>query len=126
MPRTVQPKPKSAGGTVKATTSSGSIPSGPPISPGELETLQQNLVKRLIITGEWNRLSAILKDRLDESGWMDDVSNKAKEYALQQDPLHFKTLVQELTPNAEATVPADIKEEITSLLRTWIDENTEN
>ncbi|KAG8995018.1 SAGA histone acetylase and TREX-2 complexes component [Tulasnella sp. JGI-2019a] len=72
------------------------------------------------------RLSAILKDRLDESGWMDDVSNKAKEYALQQDPLHFKTLVQELTPNAEATVPADIKEEITSLLRTWIDENTEN
>ncbi|KAG8851046.1 SAGA histone acetylase and TREX-2 complexes component [Tulasnella sp. 330] len=137
MPSRAPSKPKSTGETAKA-----SAPSAAAVSPEELEALKQTLIKRLIDTGEWNRssfivlfqtlmiwveksLSAILKDRLHESGWMDDVSNQAKEYARQQDPLHFKTLIQELTPKAEATVPDDVKEEITALLRTWIDENTE-
>ncbi|KIO28910.1 hypothetical protein M407DRAFT_242834 [Tulasnella calospora MUT 4182] len=94
------------------------------ISPADLKELQDNIVKRLIQTGEWDKISAVLKDRLSESGWTDDTYNNAKETARQQQQLHFKSLMTELVPNAEATVPAEIKEEILGLIRKFIEENT--
>ncbi|KAG9007768.1 SAGA histone acetylase and TREX-2 complexes component [Tulasnella sp. 427] len=97
---------------------------GQEISSSELKELQDNIVKRLIKTGEWDRISAVLKDRLSESGWTDETYNNAKESARQQQPLHFKTLMTEMVPNAEAAVPPEVKEEVLALIRKFIEENT--
>ncbi|KAG8945704.1 hypothetical protein FRC04_000563 [Tulasnella sp. 424] len=83
------------------------------ISPSDLKELQDNIVKRLIQTGEWDRHPVLT-----------NTYSFLPETARQQQQLHFKSLMTELVPNAEATVPAEIKEEILSLIRKFIEENT--
>ncbi|KAG8887219.1 SAGA histone acetylase and TREX-2 complexes component [Tulasnella sp. 403] len=80
-------------------------PSDVTIKPTELAALQDSLVKRLIQTGEWDRISTVLKERLAESGWSDDTFHQAREHAQQQPKLHFQSLMNELVPKAEGPSP---------------------
>jgi len=93
-------------------------------TPAEIANLQDALIKRLLQSGEWERISSALKDRLTESGWTDETYHQAKEYARQQPKLQFQTLMTDFTPRVEATVPGDVKEDILELLRKFIRENT--
>jgi len=101
------------------------LPAAPTQPQPDLKAVQEDLIKRLIRSGEWDRISAIFKDRLAESGWTDETSYQAKEHARQQPILNFQKLMKELTPKVEATVPADVVQEITALIRVFIDENVD-
>ncbi|KAG8959927.1 SAGA histone acetylase and TREX-2 complexes component [Tulasnella sp. 419] len=87
--------------------------------------LQNAMMKRLIQTKEWDRISAILKERLSEHGWTDDIADRAKEDAKKQNSLNFKTLLENITPHAQNSIPQGVKDEIIALLREFIEANLE-
>lgn len=90
----------------------------------EVVTLQDSLIKRLIQSGEWDRISALLKEKLSESGWTDETYHQTREHARQQPRLHFRSLMEEVVPKVEANVPSSVKEEVLAMIKTFVEENT--
>ncbi|EPQ27729.1 uncharacterized protein PFL1_04866 [Pseudozyma flocculosa PF-1] len=90
------------------------------------DDLYNALHQRLVATGEWARLSTLLKRMLDDSGWEGDLNGHALELAKSQQTLSIHDLMASLTPHAKETLPTHIKTHIVSLLRDFLDRNLED
>ncbi|KAJ7034746.1 transcription factor e(y)2-domain-containing protein [Mycena alexandri] len=97
----------------------------PPVAPAELDTLQAQLQQRLLESGEWDRIKFILASKLNDSGWTDDMRNRSKERARTMDPLSFTTLLEEMVPHAQTSMPLAVRREVVALLRVFLDKQFE-
>lgn len=90
------------------------------------DELHRALHERLVHTGEWHRVMAALRAQLDESGWTAAVREEAQTRAGKQENLSLPKLVEGLTPYAEKTIPAHIRDQVTAMLHDFVSRNVED
>ncbi|PAV14959.1 enhancer of yellow 2 transcription factor [Pyrrhoderma noxium] len=75
--------------------------------------------RRLVETGQWDKIYAALIERLNELGWIDDLKHTAKERAKDT---QFRDLLAALEDHARSTVPPVVKQEIMNTIRAFLEE----
>ncbi|KAI0092597.1 transcription factor e(y)2-domain-containing protein [Irpex rosettiformis] len=86
--------------------------------------LYTQLHRRMVESGEWDRLSTIFSQRLTETGWVDDVHHRSKEIARSAGSEPGKTVRQIMTDvqeYAEGSVPASVRQGLMALIRQYLD-----
>lgn len=87
--------------------------------------VKQGLVEELVETGEIERLKELLKRRLIEYGWRDEMTVYCKK-ELQKVGLENVTvddLVRLMTARGRSTVPASVKNELVEQIRSYLKPN---
>ncbi|KAI0787100.1 transcription factor e(y)2-domain-containing protein [Irpex lacteus] len=86
--------------------------------------LYAQIHRRMVESGEWDRLSATLSQRLAETGWADEVHHHSKEIAKSAGPQSGKTARQIMTDvqqHAEGSVPASVRQELIASIRQYLE-----
>lgn len=85
---------------------------------------RQRINQKLTETGEKERLKEMLRERLVECGWKDDLKQHAKDMVKDRgvDNVTVDDLISELTPYARRTVPDDVKKELLESIRSFLTE----
>ncbi|KAI0919776.1 hypothetical protein AcW1_003059 [Taiwanofungus camphoratus] len=96
-----------------------------PRSDSRNDVLYAQLKRRIVEYGEWDRLSSLLVEKLNESGWLDDFRHRSKEMARNMDTPNFEVLVSELGPQAETSVSPTIKQEMSTRIRQYLEKHIE-
>jgi len=89
------------------------------------EATQREITSLLVSSGEWPKIQRLLSRRLTESGWDDSLRAFAQDKAREQSPLTLKNLVAAIGPFAHSSVPAEVRQEITQLIRRFLEEHVE-
>merc|ERR1711894_117126 len=78
--------------------------------------------QKLIETGERERLKELLRTRLVECGWRDELKAKCKDIVRQRGLEHITVddLVAEITPVGRGLVPDQVKKELLQRIRTFL------
>ncbi|EPS94275.1 hypothetical protein FOMPIDRAFT_1134676 [Fomitopsis schrenkii] len=87
--------------------------------------LYPQLLRRMTKSGEYDRISWALTQKLNESGWLDDHKDRAKEMARSAEGTSVETIVTELRPQAEVSIPPKFKQEILSMIRQYLEKQVE-
>ncbi|PPQ90495.1 hypothetical protein CVT25_014778 [Psilocybe cyanescens] len=93
--------------------------------PADISALYAQVRRRLIESGEWDQLRAVMHAKLNETGWCDDVHHRSKEAAKNIEPLSFRSLHAKVAPQAETSIPLAVKRELSSLIRQHIEKQFE-
>jgi len=91
----------------------------------DTNALHGQIRRRLIETGEWDQIRAVMSAKLNESGWSDDVHHRSKELARNMVPLSFMRLLEEISPKAQTSIPLAVKREVSSLIRQHVEKQFE-
>ena len=88
---------------------------------------EQIINKRLVESGERERLRERLFERLDDTGWREDVKKKVKKYADKRgiENVALEDIVQELAPNASSLISEDIKRDLKKQIQNFLDEQAD-
>ena len=83
---------------------------------------RQKINQRLTETGEKEKLQEMLRIRLVECGWKDELKDYARGIVKEKgiDNVTVDELVAELTPKARASVPDDVKKELLESIRNFL------
>ncbi|KAL4072007.1 transcription factor e(y)2-domain-containing protein [Scleroderma yunnanense] len=84
------------------------------------DALYEQVHRRMVESGEWDRILRVLSNRLSEQGWSGSVHDRAKERARTMDPPFFQTILEEVSRYAQATVPPAVKDEVTKKIREFV------
>ena len=86
--------------------------------------IRAQINEKLSESGERQKLKELLCARLIESGWRDQLKTKCKEIIQNKglEKITISQLVEEITPFARSTVPENIKSELLSHLREFIND----
>ncbi|XP_033754561.1 transcription and mRNA export factor ENY2 isoform X2 [Argopecten irradians] len=84
--------------------------------------MRATINQKLVETGERERLKELLRTRLIECGWRDQLKAHCKEVVKEKGLEHITVddLVQEITPKGRALVPDDVKKELLQRIRTFL------
>ncbi|KAF9458081.1 hypothetical protein BDZ94DRAFT_1174335 [Collybia nuda] len=96
-----------------------------PTTPADVDILYYQLQRRLVESGEWDRIKFTLGSKLTEIGWSDDVRHRSKEHARGMDPLSFRVLLKEFTAHTQTSLPLAVKREVMALIRHYVDQQFE-
>jgi len=92
----------------------------------DIDALVQSLYNRLVESGGWNKLLKQLRTNLEDSEWEKRLNTYAKEQVIQHDgDIHLGDLLRLLQPQAKATIPPELKEQLLNSLRTFVSDNVE-
>uniref|UniRef100_A0A0X3PCG1 Transcription and mRNA export factor ENY2 n=2 Tax=Schistocephalus solidus TaxID=70667 RepID=A0A0X3PCG1_SCHSO len=97
------------------------------VSQDESAKLRAYINEKLTRTGERERLKDLLKTRLFECGWRDELKTYCKE-VIQKKGLENVTvddLVTEITPVGRKMVPDAVKQELIDAIRAFLPEEEE-
>ena len=88
---------------------------------------EQIINKRLVESGERERLRELLFERLDDTGWREDVKKKVKKYTDKRgiENVALEDIVQELAPNASSLISEDIKRDLKKQIQNFLDEQAD-
>ncbi|XP_060063108.1 transcription and mRNA export factor ENY2 [Ylistrum balloti] len=88
--------------------------------------MRATINQKLVETGERERLKELLRTRLIECGWRDQLKAHCKEVVKEKGLEHITVddLVQEITPKGRALVPDDVKKELLQRIRTFLAEQS--
>ncbi|GJF00168.1 transcription factor e(y)2-domain-containing protein [Phanerochaete sordida] len=89
------------------------------------DALYAAISRRMIESGEWERISDLLLKRLNEAGWVDQVHHESKETARRADSTPVRQLLEQLKPHAESTVPPAVRQEVLAVIRQYLDSQIE-
>jgi len=92
----------------------------------DVSSLYGQVHKRLVETGEWDRILLTLARKLNESGWLDDTRNQFKESATMISSLNFPVLFAQVRPQTATSVPLAIKTEVETMIRLYLETQFEN
>ncbi|KDQ52555.1 hypothetical protein JAAARDRAFT_61862 [Jaapia argillacea MUCL 33604] len=95
-------------------------PNGRQPANNDADAYFAQIQRRMMETGEWDRFLTLLTVKLNEAGWLDDLRHHAKESARVMEPLSFHTLLDELRPHAQASIPAAVRQEILGIMRQYV------
>jgi len=89
--------------------------------------MKTTINQRLVETGEKERLRDLLRTRLTECGWRDQLKAHAKEVVKQKglEQVTVEELVQEITPKGRALVPDSVKIELLQRIRNFLASQSE-
>ncbi|KAF6018782.1 ENY2 [Bugula neritina] len=84
--------------------------------------MRSSINQKLVESGESERLKDILRTRLIECGWRDELKAHCKEIVKRKGLEHVtvEDLVAETTPKGRALVPDDVKKELLGRIRTFL------
>jgi len=91
----------------------------------DVNILYAQVRKRMIESGEWDQIRAVLSAKLNESGWSDDAHHRSKEAARAMEPLLFSTLLSDILPRIQTSMPLAVKREISNLIRQHVEKQFE-
>ncbi|EGN97482.1 hypothetical protein SERLA73DRAFT_124175 [Serpula lacrymans var. lacrymans S7.3] len=87
--------------------------------------LYSQVQRRLVESGEWDRMLRLLNAKLNESGWTDDLRHRAKEHARSVDAPTFQSLLEEISPQVQTTMPLAVKRELIATIRQYVEKQFE-
>ncbi|XP_025115103.1 transcription and mRNA export factor ENY2 [Pomacea canaliculata] len=84
--------------------------------------MRATINQKLVETGERERLKELLRTRLIECGWRDQLKTHCKEIVQNKGLEHITVddLVAEITPKGRALVPDNVKKELLQRIRTFL------
>ncbi|KAL5021977.1 hypothetical protein ScPMuIL_001132 [Solemya velum] len=84
--------------------------------------MRAKINQKLVETGERERLMELLRTRLIECGWRDQLKQHCKDIVKQKGLEHITVddLVAEITPKGRALVPDNVKKELLQRIRTFL------
>ncbi|XP_076470381.1 transcription and mRNA export factor ENY2 [Babylonia areolata] len=84
--------------------------------------MRATINQKLVETGERERLKELLRTRLIECGWRDQLKTQCKEIVQNKGLEHITVddLVAEITPKGRALVPDSVKKELLQRIRTFL------
>jgi len=83
--------------------------------------LYKEVHQRLVQSGEWDRISMSLMQKLNENGWIDDMRHRGKEAARNVQPPKFKSILEQIEAHAQASIPLAVKEEFILLITQFLE-----
>ena len=85
--------------------------------------VRATLNQKMLETGEKDRLKELLRMRLNETGWHDDIRMHARDIVKAKgvENVTVDDLVTEITPKGRAAVPASVKKELVQKIRNFLD-----
>eukprot|EP01035_Chromulina_nebulosa_P016803 gene16803-22285_t len=88
----------------------------------KFEDIKNSILKKLIDSGEKDRLKELLSERLIQSGWRDQLKEHCKDIIRKKglEKVSVEELVSEITPQGRATIPSDIKVELLERIRLFL------
>ncbi|KAF8645365.1 hypothetical protein AX16_007868 [Volvariella volvacea WC 439] len=89
----------------------------------EVDALYPQIQRRLLESGDWNRLHGILAAKLNEIGWTDILKSGGKDRAQGVQMLSARALIQELKDSAQ--VPENVKDEVMVAIRQYLQKQFE-
>ncbi|ETW76463.1 hypothetical protein HETIRDRAFT_53245 [Heterobasidion irregulare TC 32-1] len=98
----------------------------PATTQSEIDTLYSQVHRRLVDSGEWDRISLSLKYKLNDEGWIDQLRGKSKEQARVMEPLSLRQLLELVEPSAQASVPETVKHQTLVLIRQFLEKQFDN
>ena len=86
------------------------------------EQMRASINQQLVETGEREKLKELLRLRLAECGWRDQLKQQCKDIIKKKGLEHvtLDDLVQEITPQARQLVPDSVKKELLHKIRTFL------
>ncbi|KAF9447080.1 hypothetical protein P691DRAFT_793817 [Macrolepiota fuliginosa MF-IS2] len=92
-----------------------------PVAETEV-SLYAQVRRSLIENGEWDQIQAVLRTRLNEVGWVDEVKSESKECSRRLD---IQAVLEQVTPHAQASLPMAVKKEILGLIKRHVEKKFE-
>ncbi|GAA5894321.1 hypothetical protein JCM5296_005137 [Sporobolomyces johnsonii] len=89
------------------------------------QDLHDALRTRLIQSGEYSRVMEVLRQRLDDAAWADQVRHVAREKARVQDPPNLHKLIEELEPTALGMIPPEVRAEVEKMVQSFVSQAVE-
>ncbi|KAI0347388.1 hypothetical protein BDW22DRAFT_1351820 [Trametopsis cervina] len=86
--------------------------------------LYAQIHRRMVESGEWDRISTMLAKRLNEAGWVDDLHHRTKESARSAergDSATARQLMADVRSHAEGAVSPAVRQEIVALVRQYLE-----
>ncbi|ESK86341.1 enhancer of yellow 2 transcription factor-like protein [Moniliophthora roreri MCA 2997] len=96
-----------------------------PVSTADVDQLHRQIQRRLVESGEWDRIKSSFKAKLNETGWTDDFQDISKETARDMDPISFRDLLNELSPRAHTTIPLPVRREVMAIIQKYLEKQFE-
>ncbi|KAI0286252.1 hypothetical protein BC826DRAFT_1109035 [Russula brevipes] len=90
----------------------------------ESESLFHQLQRRMVESGEWDRILLQLRYQLRDSGWMDSTHAQMLEHAYGLEQPSYRELLDEAIKHAH-DVPEAVKLQILSSIRSFLDKQVE-
>eukprot|EP00003_Mantamonas_plastica_P003064 TRINITY_DN1248_c0_g1_i2.p1 TRINITY_DN1248_c0_g1~~TRINITY_DN1248_c0_g1_i2.p1 ORF type:complete len:105 (-),score=29.50 TRINITY_DN1248_c0_g1_i2:96-410(-) len=90
--------------------------------------IRATINQKLVESGEKEVLKELLRTRLVECGWKDDMKSYCKELIRSKglDSVTVDDLVQESLVRGRATIPDNLKSELLTRIRSFLAENDES
>ncbi|KAF8725230.1 hypothetical protein AX14_008225 [Amanita brunnescens Koide BX004] len=95
------------------------------MAPADLDALYAQLRRRMVETGEWDRIMFVLSSKLSEDGWLDELKDYSKEKARRIENLAFQPLLADVLAFTQNAVPAQVEKEIKALIRQFLEQQFE-
>eukprot|EP00794_Sanderia_malayensis_P018631 gene18631-20513_t len=94
---------------------------------GKESQVRTKINQKLTESGEKERLQEMLRLKLIECGWRDELKSYCRSIVQQKgiDNVTVDDLVEDITPKARAMVPDDVKKELFQRIKTFITEKSE-
>ncbi|GJP31207.1 hypothetical protein CLOM_g9892 [Closterium sp. NIES-68] len=85
-------------------------------------SLREVVDAKLLESGEKERLKTLLRDRLEECGWSDDLLVYARAYVSKvgRDNISLDELIRAITPKGRASVPGPVKAELLQRIQSFL------
>ncbi|KIY99369.1 Enhancer of yellow 2 transcription factor-like protein [Monoraphidium neglectum] len=85
-------------------------------------SLEAKIRHELIRSGERERLKRLLRDKLTECGWRDDVKQRCREYIQQRgrDNVTADDVVRHVRPQGRAAVPDSVKADLLMQIKSFM------
>ncbi|KII84716.1 hypothetical protein PLICRDRAFT_57244 [Plicaturopsis crispa FD-325 SS-3] len=90
-----------------------------------IDGLYEQIQRRLVESGDWDRIQRLLAQKLNESGWTDDLRHQSKEKARASPPPTAHNLLEQLSPQARTTMPLAVRQEVMAIIRQHIEQQFE-
>ncbi|KAG8467434.1 hypothetical protein KFE25_000750 [Diacronema lutheri] len=86
---------------------------------------KKSVEELLVDTGERDRLKEVLRTKLIECGWRDELKEHCKEVIRSKgkEKITVDELTAEITPHGRATIPQDVKQDLLRRISKFVDDN---
>ncbi|TFK71390.1 hypothetical protein BDN72DRAFT_455725 [Pluteus cervinus] len=92
---------------------------------GEADALYPHIQRRLVESGEWDRIRSLLFTRLNDVGWIDNVKSNSKERARDMESTSARGLLQELSSSVHSSIPPAVKRDVRSQIKVFLGQEIE-
>ncbi|THH29347.1 hypothetical protein EUX98_g4833 [Antrodiella citrinella] len=85
------------------------------------DVLYAQIQRRMMSSGDWDRISEALASKLNENGWVDSLHDSSKETARADESVSVRKLLENFRSQPASLVPPKLKDEIVQLIRQYLD-----